>query len=72
MLCVGLEVLDATGEIVMVLITLFCVLLAVVVVVVVICRGERKTVPVDKVISLLSVAAAAGLTTTFGVMLLAR
>lgn len=66
MFCVVLELEDVTGEIVILLITLLCVLL---VVVVVIWRGERKTVPVDKVISLLSVTAATGLTTIFGVML---
>ena len=69
MLCVGLEVLDVTGEIVILLITLLWVLL---VAVVVIWRGERKTVPVDRVISLLSVTAATGLTTIFGAMLLPR
>lgn len=69
MFCVGLELVDVTGEIVILLITLLCVLL---VAVVVIWRGERKTVPVDKVISLLSVTVATGLTTIFGVMLLPK
>lgn len=69
MLCVGLVVVDVTGEMVILLITLLWVLL---VVVVVIWRGERKTVPVDKVISLFSVTAVTGLTTIFGVMLLPR
>lgn len=68
-LCVGLEVVDVTGEIVMLLITLLCVLL---VAVVVIWRGERNTVPVDKVISLLSVPADTGLTTIFGATLLPK
>lgn len=68
-LCVGLEVVDVTGEIVILLITLLCVLL---VAVVVIWRGERKTVPVDKVISLPSVTADTGLTTIFAVVLLPR
>ncbi len=67
--CVVLDVVDVTGEIVILLITLFCVLL---VAVVVIWRGERKTVPVDKVISLAAATAATGLTTIFGVMLLPR
>lgn len=69
MLCVGLEGVEVPGEIVILLITLLCVLL---VAVVVIWRGERKTVPVDKVISLLSVTEATGLTTIFGVMLFPR
>lgn len=69
MLCVGLEVVDVTGDIVILLITLLCVLL---VAVVVIWRGERKTVPVDKVSSLPSVTVATGLTTIFWVMLLPR
>lgn len=69
MFCVGLELVDVTGEIEILLITLLCVLL---VAVVVIWRGERKTVPVDKVISLLSVTVATGLTTIFGVMLLPK
>lgn len=69
MVCVGLGAVDVTGEIMILLVTLLGVLL---VAVVVIWRGERKTVPVDKVMSLLSVAAATGLTTIFGVMLLPR
>lgn len=67
--CVGLEVVEVTGDIVILLITLLCVLL---VAVVVIWRGERKTVPVDRVISLLSATAATGRTTIFGLLLLPR
>lgn len=66
MLCVGLEVADETGVIVILLITLLLVAE------VVICRGERKTVPVDKVISLFSATEATGLTTIFGWMLLPK
>lgn len=64
-----LEVVDVTLDIVMLLVTLLCTFL---VAVVVIWRGERKTVPVDKVSSLLSATLATGLTTIFGEILLPR
>lgn len=67
--CVGLAVVEATGEIVILLVTLLCVLL---VAVVPSWRGERRTVPVDKLISLPSTTAATGLTTIFGATLLPR
>lgn len=55
---------------VMLLITLLCALRVAVVVVevVVTCRGERNTVPVDKVISLFSAAEATCLTAIFGLL----
>lgn len=65
----GRVVVEVTGEMVMLLITLLCVVR---VAVVVMWRGERKTVPVDKVSSLLSVTEGTGLTTIFGVILLPR
>lgn len=64
--CVGLAGVDVTAVMVMLLITLLGVVLTVA-----LWRGERKTVPVDNIISLLhSVAMPTGLTTTLGPVVL--